>query len=632
MATPAAAGASASTTALRRLHRDLEILQKSQNPQIAVRPSDCMLIWHFVLHSLPSDTPYAGGCYHGKIIFPEEYPHKPPAITMVTPSGRLEVGMKLCLSMTDYHPESWNPAWSVETILVGLLSFFISDKERGTGSIQRTADVRRQLALASWEANAKDAEFRELFPELAGRPQRQEEPSVPAATHDISAGPDLSEVSTRPSQNSPFSACVVSSGDQMEASEAAAAAQEEQEEPVECWICRDTSLDEPLIQPCACRGSMSGVHASCVEQWIAHHRQNATNSDPPRCSVCHQTYVGQERRPGLCRFASHLCWEGAQQVLRILAILTVLYAFWCAAMANELKWRVAWPWRVLLISIFSIMFIHKILVLTISQIRPPPQNYMRYFHTTDHKVFTMHLAEAVATLSIMGAWSLSGMLTVWYFLPYLLIALIPLTQLWCPHGPSRRCFWEIFKVILTILALPVLLLAGIVTIVQKYRARVLHPLEAGWPIYISITSMVLCLACESNVPVLVLWAVHSAFLSLGILEHLFVRRLQWYNGPAWWFALQLTALAAYLANLYCKFPKGVEYHGSTIAVVRMMSWIWSALVTVLVLRINWHHVEGWYQTWQQRHGHFTLNVQRSQGGQTATAGAASGRSGSVLPM
>ena len=44
---------------------------------------------------------------------------KPPSIYMVTPSGRFEVNMKICMSMSDFHPESWNPSWRVETILVG---------------------------------------------------------------------------------------------------------------------------------------------------------------------------------------------------------------------------------------------------------------------------------------------------------------------------------------------------------------------------------------------------------------------------------------------------------------------------------------------------------------------------------
>ena len=33
---------------------------------------------------------------------------------------------RLCLSISDYHPDTWNPAWSVSTILTGLLSFMVS--------------------------------------------------------------------------------------------------------------------------------------------------------------------------------------------------------------------------------------------------------------------------------------------------------------------------------------------------------------------------------------------------------------------------------------------------------------------------------------------------------------------------
>ena len=60
---------------------------------------------------LPAHEPYAGGCYHGKITFPEQYPFKPPSIRMLTPSGRFQVNTRLCLSMSDFHPETWQPSW-----------------------------------------------------------------------------------------------------------------------------------------------------------------------------------------------------------------------------------------------------------------------------------------------------------------------------------------------------------------------------------------------------------------------------------------------------------------------------------------------------------------------------------------
>lgn len=49
----------------------------------AGRPSN-ILEWHFVI-SGPKDSPYEGGQYHGKLVFPSEYPYKPPAIMMLTP-------------------------------------------------------------------------------------------------------------------------------------------------------------------------------------------------------------------------------------------------------------------------------------------------------------------------------------------------------------------------------------------------------------------------------------------------------------------------------------------------------------------------------------------------------------------
>lgn len=39
---------------------------------------------------------------------------------------RFKTNTRLCLSISDFHPDTWNPAWSVSTILTGLLSFMVS--------------------------------------------------------------------------------------------------------------------------------------------------------------------------------------------------------------------------------------------------------------------------------------------------------------------------------------------------------------------------------------------------------------------------------------------------------------------------------------------------------------------------
>jgi ubiquitin-conjugating enzyme E2 J2 len=73
---------------------------------------------------------------------------KPPGFKVLTPSGRFEPGVRLCMSMSDYHPESWNPSWSVETLLVGLLSFMY-EESNAIGSIEASAAQRVLLAAAS---------------------------------------------------------------------------------------------------------------------------------------------------------------------------------------------------------------------------------------------------------------------------------------------------------------------------------------------------------------------------------------------------------------------------------------------------------------------------------------------------
>jgi len=154
--------------ALTRLRREYSNIQNEKVPHIFCRPTEKnMLVWHYVLHDLPLETPYAGGVYWGKLEFPKEYPLKPPAIFMLTPSGRFEINARLCLSMSDFHPESWNPSWRIESILIGLVSFMLDTNEpRTTGGIHTTFSKRRELARSSFEYNCGHNDFRDLFPEF----------------------------------------------------------------------------------------------------------------------------------------------------------------------------------------------------------------------------------------------------------------------------------------------------------------------------------------------------------------------------------------------------------------------------------------------------------------------------------
>ena len=67
---------------------------------------------------------------------------------MHTPSGRFQTSTRLCLSISDFHPKSFNPAWSVSTILIGLMSF-MNGEEMTAGSIGGTPQERRWHAARS---------------------------------------------------------------------------------------------------------------------------------------------------------------------------------------------------------------------------------------------------------------------------------------------------------------------------------------------------------------------------------------------------------------------------------------------------------------------------------------------------
>ena len=212
----------------RRLTKELKSLMKDpiRSPTITVAPNEKNILEvHYVIEG-SEKTPFAGGIYHGKLLFPKDYPLKPPSVIMITKNGRFQPNRRLCLSMSDFHPEvsytfclslssviiiisttssilfhsnridvfsnlhplihsfqcfcfvsfqschdsinesiqSWNPMWSVSTILTGLYSFMI-ESQPTLGSIESTKSQKEKFARQSLDYNVRDPTFCKLFPE-----------------------------------------------------------------------------------------------------------------------------------------------------------------------------------------------------------------------------------------------------------------------------------------------------------------------------------------------------------------------------------------------------------------------------------------------------------------------------------
>jgi len=176
-----------------RLTREFAMLKKSIiKTDIVVQPTAASILdVHFVMRGSPA-SPYEGGEYHGRLLFPPEYPMKPPSVFMLTPSGRFEVNTResrercarcarfpaaptrarpfppfshsagICFSFSDYHPESWNPVWTIESILVGLRSFMV-ENERTAGGTESDEAKKKKFAAQSHKSNGEDAAFVTLF-------------------------------------------------------------------------------------------------------------------------------------------------------------------------------------------------------------------------------------------------------------------------------------------------------------------------------------------------------------------------------------------------------------------------------------------------------------------------------------
>ncbi|XP_053951879.1 ubiquitin-conjugating enzyme E2 J2-like [Anastrepha ludens] len=152
-------------TAISRMKQDYMRLKRDPLPYITAEPlPNNILEWHYVVKG-PANTPYYGGYYHGTLLFPREFPFKPPSIYMLTPNGRFKTNTRLCLSISDFHPDTWNPTWCVGTILTGLLSFMLETTPT-LGSIETTTYEKQSYARKSLEFNLKDPLFNELFPEV----------------------------------------------------------------------------------------------------------------------------------------------------------------------------------------------------------------------------------------------------------------------------------------------------------------------------------------------------------------------------------------------------------------------------------------------------------------------------------
>ncbi|KAJ8444985.1 hypothetical protein Cgig2_029179 [Carnegiea gigantea] len=158
--------------AVKRILQEVKEMQSNPSDDFMSLPlEENIFEWQFAIRG-PCETEFEGGIYHGRIQLPAEYPFKPPSFLLLTPNGRFETQTKICLSISNHHPEHWQPSWSVfleilgyngllngfvpvRTALVALIAFMPTPPNGALGSLDYDKEERRRLAIKSREAPPK---------------------------------------------------------------------------------------------------------------------------------------------------------------------------------------------------------------------------------------------------------------------------------------------------------------------------------------------------------------------------------------------------------------------------------------------------------------------------------------------
>lgn len=140
----------------KRLAKEAELLKTQPLHYCTAYPDETNpLIWYFLIMG-QKGTDYHRGEYIGKIVHSPKYPAEPPNYYMLTPSGRYNIGSKICLTNSSYHKDGWSATWNILSILIAFYSIWLDDKEHGISHITDTPANRRRMASESVEYNKRN--------------------------------------------------------------------------------------------------------------------------------------------------------------------------------------------------------------------------------------------------------------------------------------------------------------------------------------------------------------------------------------------------------------------------------------------------------------------------------------------
>lgn len=137
----------------KRIEKEYQDLISNPLPNIKIaHEPDNILNWYCLIYDL-NEPGFINGQYIFNIRMSPNYPFSPPEFFFLTPNGRFDTNKKLCFSNSSYHKESWSPLWTIKTIILGFLSFFLEKTSSGIGHLTTTIEDKQELANLSSDYN-----------------------------------------------------------------------------------------------------------------------------------------------------------------------------------------------------------------------------------------------------------------------------------------------------------------------------------------------------------------------------------------------------------------------------------------------------------------------------------------------
>ena len=145
-------------SALKRIQRELVEIENDPPANCSAgpeNPSD-LFRWEGAIFG-PSDSPYAGGLFKLRILFPTDYPFKCPTVTFVTKIYHPNINPTglICI---DILKDQWSPALTISKVLLCITSM-LTDPNPRDPFVPEIADLYLR-DRTQYEANAREYTLR----------------------------------------------------------------------------------------------------------------------------------------------------------------------------------------------------------------------------------------------------------------------------------------------------------------------------------------------------------------------------------------------------------------------------------------------------------------------------------------